>query len=373
MKLNRLRSRELVAFDVSQITSQEAKTALSQIDGLTYDVEKGIVTGTRDKISNIKEQITDFKNASEELKALVSTTNKWEIIEGFNARIRSQLMEIGELRDIEIDAILEAVGRTNIKTDADAVKLLTSILGEERAVQVASKIARNVELLSANVRATVVAEEKGTSIVAKINKKASYIAEKAYHYIKAVSPDELAEMMAKETAKKLNRQIQRAFKKFMKAKRKIRDLETLFKKTGGTIIDSQVILGYKVIMNDGWENLIQLTFRPEAFKVKDPTAKNYGGKKPVYIRATASQLHKLKGSNFERYADQNINSSKFEYYLEEYAMSRGGRSEGDSVIGEVLGKSEMFLSFLPVESLRNLIRLTSLVKRNYKYFSNTKA
>lgn len=56
----------------------------------------------------------------------------------------------------------------------------------------------------------------------------------------------------------------------------------MFTKTGGVLCYSDVVMGFKKISTDGIYDLIQISFYSNATGAKDPKARNYGGKKPVY-------------------------------------------------------------------------------------------
>ncbi|MFW3387836.1 UNVERIFIED_CONTAM: hypothetical protein RF648_17695, partial [Kocuria sp. CPCC 205274] len=49
------------------------------------------------------------------------------------------------------------------------------------------------------------------------------------------------------------------------------------------------------------ENLVQILFNPHTTGAKSLTAKNHGGKKPVYVRATDQQLLSLREHGMRYY------------------------------------------------------------------------
>lgn len=85
--------------------------------------------------------------------------------------------------------------------------------------------------------------------------------------------------------------------------KKAKALEKAFERTGGVRIDSDVILGYKIIGHEGPFYQIQISFKPDATGAKDPQAKNYGGKKPVYVTASMLQIVKLQQGGMAYYLD----------------------------------------------------------------------
>lgn len=145
--------------------------------------------------------------------------------------------------------------------------------------------------------------------------------------------------------------------KAMKAARKA---EETFAKTGGVMMNSSVIMGYKVIMNEiEWKTLL-IKFRPEATNAKK--GKNQGGKKDVIVKtdeATFIQFTKAK--------------SPMGFYLDTWAKSRGGRTVAENnafaniaIPLDTIGISTDMvdvLGFLPIKQIRPYLALASQAKR----------
>lgn len=193
-RVSRLRSRQLLAFDVSSVTKQEAQIAISQIEGLSYNADSQVVVGNRRQLKEVQKAISEFKETSSQLQALVGTKTASEAQTLIETNIRKAIKESAEISDAELDAIIGALGSVEIKSEKDAIRLLSGILGEDRAIQVAVALNRNIETLNAQTRAVLEqATKRESTVLGKINKATKVVSAKAYEYVKMVTPEELAE------------------------------------------------------------------------------------------------------------------------------------------------------------------------------------
>ncbi len=80
------------------------------------------------------------------------------------------------------------------------------------------------------------------------------------------------------------------------AKAKV-NIEKLFEESGGILVNSEVVLGYKVIEDRVDTFLVQISFYPAATRSK----RNPRGKEPVYVFATKAELKHLRDQGMGYY------------------------------------------------------------------------
>ncbi len=153
--------------------------------------------------------------------------------------------------------------------------------------------------------------------------------------------------------RQFKKQIRTWFKAGKKAIAKAETLEDAFTRTGGIVVDSGWILGYKVIKDNpvpGAPNIIMINFIPEETK----------SKQPVLVSATSLQIEKFI-------------LSPGEYYLNHFAYSKGGKSlglkglfnkGGFPNIRGIGNISTNVLGFLPINAIRNILSITSNIVEN---------
>lgn len=147
--------------------------------------------------------------------------------------------------------------------------------------------------------------------------------------------------------RKLKQVISKAFhnKNILK---KAATFEEAFEKSGGIVVDSDWILGYKIIKDIPGEKLIQISYGKDTGRIRQ-----------VYTFATEKQLLKFI-------------ASPGHYYLEHWAYSRGGAklkigglfSQKGFMHGGLANATQSALSFLPAAALRNLFSITSNIVEN---------
>lgn len=158
--------------------------------------------------------------------------------------------------------------------------------------------------------------------------------------------------------KKLSKYFSKYFKRLGKVWNKVDKLEDIFVKEGGILINSSVIMGYKVINDVANQNLVQINFYKETTGARNrmwngKASKNFGGKKPVFVQATDRDLKRLKEQGMR-------------FYLKRWALSRGGKPIGISSFGwkGLAEKAELMLPFINTTLLRNMLSLGSNVIDN---------
>ncbi len=153
--------------------------------------------------------------------------------------------------------------------------------------------------------------------------------------------NDLGRFLVEKPYSMIKEEIDKVFKGLKPVIKNAEKVEDAWEKTGGVLVDSQVILGYKVIQeskNPLGHNLIMIKFYPEPTK----------GKKPVFVRATATQLEQLATKGMR-------------YYQKTWAVSKGGR-RGNTFLNippQLRFMMNSTTSFLPVGALRWFESLSS--------------
>lgn len=122
------------------------------------------------------------------------------------------------------------------------------------------------------------------------------VSEKSYEEIKHNIKEESYE-------NKLQEQRANKMKGKLKEVNELQRLKRALEAEGGTVVNSNVIVGYRVLQQAkvGIDALVQIVFNPVTTGAISTGAKNHGGKKPVYVRATASQLASLQSGGMRYY------------------------------------------------------------------------
>lgn len=129
-----------------------------------------------------------------------------------------------------------------------------------------------------------------------------------------------------------------------------------FERTGGIVVNSNVVAGYKVIKSEGLWDLIQISFHPDTTGAK--SGRNKNGKKPVYKWASKTDQAKLI-------------SGGMAFYLTRWANSRGGRGKSNEVedfFNALPIVSQFASALLPVRELTQIVSIISLVERGVKNY-----
>lgn len=135
-----------------------------------------------------------------------------------------------------------------------------------------------------------------------------------------------------------------------------KELEEEFIKSGGALMASEVIMGYKVLYANPESTTILIQFRKEA--TMSTTGKNKKGKPPVFQTMSNLDLAAFIKAK-----------SPMGFYLDNFARSRGGRSATELGLGEELTN---LLGFLPVNKINQLVGLASMAARFGKKISSGK-
>lgn len=228
------------------------------------------------------------------------------------------------------------------------------------------------------LRAKIIASKQATEIIAKskysIIKDAYHsgqkLTSKAAKGIGWLDPNTAARRVVNESFKHLNKAIKAYFKPLAKIVKGVHDAKKLFIESGGLAFDSEWIMGYKIIdtpTKSLKNNVVMISFYSESTK----------NKRPVFAYLSDQQL--ISWNNAE---------SKGQWYLDNIALSRGGRSLGlNTMFSGGIGRSKFtktmtspamqaLLSFIPTKFIRDMIQIsTTLTKnvelmRNGQYFDN---
>lgn len=173
--------------------------------------------------------------------------------------------------------------------------------------------------------------------------------------------DFVGDMVQKSFAKvagKLEKGIKKFFSRFAKTIAKAEKIEDAYARTGGIVVNSNVILGYKVISTSGLYDMIQISFYSNATGAKDPKARNFGGKKPVYKWAT-------------KIDQANLVAGGMGFYLDRWANSRGGRNNSSTVedfFNALPVVSQFAAALLPVKELTRIVSMISMIERGVKNY-----
>ncbi len=148
-----------------------------------------------------------------------------------------------------------------------------------------------------------------------------------------------------------------------------------FVKAGGIMCPpNRYLLGFKVIPSPGMaegENLIMFYFDQIFTRAKKSGYKNTSGKKPVVAHATDIDLEQLKVIGVNYY--WRVGAARGWY------VNRGGTPSHQKVLGNVSRDMSVFIGFIPVNALRNVLSLSSSSEyeimrwksgRNEKHFWN---
>lgn len=180
-----------------------------------------------------------------------------------------------------------------------------------------------------------------------------------------LSPHRIAKKAVDKAFEPIEKQVEKLRERFVELKKSLnieKNFEDEFIRSGGNVIASRFILGYKMIAEEAQFITIMISFRPEATSSK--TGKNVGGKAPVIKTLSILELK-----------DWLSSTSKGRYYLENWATSMGGYSFDTSTIMGLANIADV-LSFLPTRQVKTLLSAVSVAKGfakgdvfNQKWFS----
>lgn len=190
----------------------------------------------------------------------------------------------------------------------------------------------------------------------KINK--AITSHEAFETVKkAMDPADILDDAIKKAFSTTEKYLKRKLAKIRIIAKAGAKVEKVFTETGGVLCNSDVILGYKIIIKEGTSQLIQISFYRAPTQAKKKGYKNYGGKKPVYVNATSHELMRLRTEGMR-------------YYLDTWAHSRGGRAK-DGIFGILDTFSETALMLVHAEDINKLIRLANLMKTNIQRYEKS--
>lgn len=128
------------------------------------------------------------------------------------------------------------------------------------------------------------------------------------------------------------------------------------KKSGGYLFKLSWIVGYQIVQDFPNSQTIRIFFNPEKTRGKTKGSKNIAGKAPLITTLPKAKIEAWKQA-----------PSIGEFYLKgdgawkPISVSAGGRRQEG--VEEALNLLEGFLSFIPLQGLRNLLSVVSNVKR----------
>jgi len=164
--------------------------------------------------------------------------------------------------------------------------------------------------------------------------------------LQLIDPNDLGRAPVEALYQRTKRYLDDAFKQTRKrlspVLKKAKNIETAFTKTGGVLLDSDWLLGYKVITATPATSLILIKFIPSATNAK----------RDVIVWATPFQIKQLIASPGKS-------------YLRYWALSRGGAPVSLTNLfgGLSFGRSSLFVSnvlgFIPVPQLRHILSIVS--------------
>lgn len=136
-------------------------------------------------------------------------------------------------------------------------------------------------------------------------------------------------MVAERELAELENKVSKKSPALRTLEREANQLKKFLVEEGGALVNSKVILGYKVLSQHPGTDIynVQIVFNPATTGATSTKSKNHGGKKPVFVQATSSQLSSLEAGGMR-------------VYLREWAMSDGGRVPAefeiaDRIIGNI--------------------------------------
>lgn len=173
--------------------------------------------------------------------------------------------------------------------------------------------------------------------------------EKAYQYLKDKLKDNL-----------LKRATRGGLRKAAILLKEAEDVEAAFEKSGGTLMEGSrhYIIGIKVLHSSFNNHICYVKFNKLNTAAKHAVwrgqqTKNHGGKKDILIQVTSWELHRLLGIGGMKYW-WDVGRKKG------WFVSRGGSRKdlGDS-LSAVSNELSLFLGFVPIPALRNVLSITS--------------
>lgn len=166
---------------------------------------------------------------------------------------------------------------------------------------------------------------------------------------------------------RLYRRMVKYFKPLMRMLGSVNKIDEAFVKAGGTLVNSNVIVGYRVIGYNKKNPMytdIMISFYPEATRSKHATSrngkanKNYHGKPPVFVTASNIEITGLVEGGMK-------------YYLSKWAITRGGSAATFSSLEGMGMALMMILPFMQTGMLRNILSLGSNISKMSKRFAKS--
>lgn len=172
----------------------------------------------------------------------------------------------------------------------------------------------------------------------------------------ATNPGYVVRKFIKDTVGKIEEEAidiakKKAIAMLAKGGKQAAKLEEMFAKSGGIMMDSSVIMGYKLIADElEWKTML-IKFRPDATSSK--SGRNKGGKVDVIVNCNEQDFIAFTKA-----------SSKMGFYLDNWARSRGGRYPNATSLDAMGISNEMvdILGFLPIKQIRPYLALSTMVK-----------
>lgn len=327
---------------VNQIVTN--RTLLAQEAGLKFTFEnsryiaKDVVRGldTLEKIGLIEKiGVKGATETSEEIERR-NVINKARKLFGLSAaevRALQKIVRSGLITDQKafLNILRTSLERTGNAATAAAIeglkftKIARVVNGEATGV---ARIASKTWNISKKSLQYVL---NPTSLVAKVLDKAT----------------ESLEEMATKWGNSIGKSIAKWFKKGAKTSK---ELAEQFTRTGGKLVSSSWIMGYKVITNAAAQITILIQF--DMLATASKTGINIKGKKPVIVNLSQAQFAAFIKSK-----------SKGRWYINNIARSRGGRNLAAAEWGEELSN---LIGLLPVDKISKILELTSLGQQTFR-------
>lgn len=166
---------------------------------------------------------------------------------------------------------------------------------------------------------------------------------------------------------RLYRRMVKYFKPLFRVLGSVNKIDTAFEKAGGTLVKSNVIVGYRVIgynKKTPGHSDIMISFYPEMTRSKHPTSrngkanKNFHGKPPVFVTASDAEITGLIDGGMK-------------YYLRKWAITRGGTAASMNTLDGMGLALMLILPFMQTGMLRNILSLGSNVSKMSKRFAKS--
>lgn len=287
---------------------------------------------------------------------------KWnKLNQAFETEAQEQLTQIFG-KDVVADLMESLKNAPKAEQQSRILAFVRENLGAEQAAQLINKL--DNEMLAKPAK-SVLEKETSNRALAALKKPASKDFNDLWvQKIQAIfDANDFGRMPIEMAYQRLKNTLRKKLGTSAKALQKFESAREAFLKTGGTAVNSNRILGYKVIQTLGTRSLIMIAFNPAISAMGGTGAKhrfyngrltkNYGGKPPAFVEATDKDLLDLQADGMA-------------FYLKRWAFSKGGAPVGSKFfgLGSLLGEASIVLPFINTSLMRNLLSITSNIVEN---------